>query len=308
MCWEQYVQNRYFSCHVKPAYKAMDRITPLGVSFICYTAISILNYRVTKCPASLNAPNKTKEYRDFYGQHVSFVHAWITVLLGLYVYMLEGGVDYEMHTNQWHVIVMAHSLGYFMYDTCYAEYFGVHDTPMRFHHVFSLFGGFTLYFSSYGGSAAVLSLLLGEVSNPWIMKRHIMRTKGQEQFLMYSVYEYTFAVTFLLIRSIGASFITYNMWISPINYVAKCNVSALYGIGLFWCFVILGMLHKKLKQEKAEPSCGRNLLAWLVHPLRHHLTLLVICLVIISTVIPIVLTQVYHFGYVNVRVGDTNLL
>ena len=125
---------------------------------------------------------------------------------------------------------------------------------------------------------------------------------------MYSVYEYIFAVTFLLIRSIAASFICYNMWISPINIVAKCNVSALYGIGLFWCFVILGMLHKKLKEEKAEPSCGRSLLTWLVRPLRHHLFLLVLSIFIISTVIPIVLTQVYHYGYVNLQVGDTILL
>lgn len=275
---------------------------------MCYTAIGVLNYRVTKCPESLTAPNKSKEYRDFYGQHVSFIHAWIAVLLSLYVYLLEGGVDYEALTNQWHIIVMAHSLGYFLYDTCYAEYFGVHDTIMRLHHVFSLFGGFTLYFSSYGGSVAVLSLLLGEISNPWIMKRHIMRTKGQEHYLMYSVYEYTFAVTFLLLRSIGATLITYNMWLSPVNVVAKLNVSALYGVGLFWCLVILNMLHKKLKVEKAEPSIGRWVLACLVRPLKHNLMMLIVAVVFISTVIPIVLTQVYHFGYVNIRAGDTILL
>lgn len=286
----------------------MDRVTPLITAFGCYAGICAGLYRVIEAPEGLTALSKPREYRDFYGQHVSFVHAWLAVLLSFCVYTFEGGVDYEALSNQHHIIVIANSLGYLLYDTCYAEYYKVHDTPMRLHHVFSLFGGFTLYFSAYGGSVAMVFILLGEISNPWIMKRNIMRTKGQQHYLMYSVYEYTFAVTFIVLRSIGAALIAYNVWLTPINIVAKLNLSALYGVGLFWCLVILNMLYSKLRSDKEQPGLGLWLLGCLVYPLKHHLMLVVVVLVVISTVIPIVLTQVYHFGYINIRAGDTILL
>jgi hypothetical protein len=42
--------------------------------------------------------------------------------------------------------LVGHSLGYFIYDTIYAEYYGVHDMAMRLHHAGAIVGTTAVYF------------------------------------------------------------------------------------------------------------------------------------------------------------------
>ena len=133
----------------------MDRTTPILLSASAYTFLGWLNYQLTPCPSALLAKDKQKEYRDFYGQHVSLLHSVIAVIFSVWLYLQDGGVLYESPMSQDYLNVLGHSLGYFTYDMIYAELYGVHDWPMRMHHFSAIVAGFIFYLDPKGGSIAI---------------------------------------------------------------------------------------------------------------------------------------------------------
>lgn len=133
----------------------MDRLSPL-ITFTCfYSVLAILNILTNSPPAHLP---KKKQW-DYLGQHISFIHSVLSIVISLYVYFLEGGIHYLQETNFYHLIVISvipiqHSLGYFFYDMIYAEIFSLHDWAMRTHHLCVLLGGTVMYIAETGGSPA----------------------------------------------------------------------------------------------------------------------------------------------------------
>jgi hypothetical protein len=133
----------------------MDRLSPL-ISFTCfYTILGVSNHFLTKAPSTL----PLKKQRDYQGQHISLIHSVLSIIICLYVYLKEGGIDYLASTNQWHLLVIGviftqHSLGYFFYDMVYAEVFSLHDWAMKTHHICVLLGGTVMYMAETGGSPA----------------------------------------------------------------------------------------------------------------------------------------------------------
>ena len=131
----------------------MDRLLRL-LGFSCgYAVLAILNNRLNTPPSSLSPRKK----RDFLGQHISFLHSINSIFLCLYVYISEGGLNYNAPTNDSHIIVISvtnkqHSIGYFFYDTIYAEIFQLHDWAMRIHHICVLAGGTIMLMADIGGS------------------------------------------------------------------------------------------------------------------------------------------------------------
>lgn len=81
----------------------MDRVTTLVGFCGMYSAIATLNILVNNPPPSLSGKKKW----DYLGQHISLLHATAAVLMALYVYLLEGGVDYTGLTNFSYILVMS---------------------------------------------------------------------------------------------------------------------------------------------------------------------------------------------------------
>jgi hypothetical protein len=118
--------------------------------------MATINILIHTPPAELSDKKKW----DYMGQHISLIHATSAVLMGFFVYCLEGGVHYSESTNFYHVLVLSvrttqHSLGYFFYDMIFAEIFRLHDWAMRIHHCCVLVGGTILYMAGSGGSIAI---------------------------------------------------------------------------------------------------------------------------------------------------------
>jgi hypothetical protein len=136
--------------------KVIEKVVPVAIAVVLYSIIAFILFSLISPPKDL----KRKEVKDFMGQHLSIVHAYITIIGSLSVYIYEGGVDYNAPTNQRHTIVLAvrltqNSLGYFLFDSVYGECHGVHDNAFRFHHVFAVSGILAMYLSTIGGSASV---------------------------------------------------------------------------------------------------------------------------------------------------------
>ena len=68
-----------------------------------YSSLATLNILINNPPDSLTGKKKW----DYLGQHISFIHATTAVLMGLYVYWLEDGVNYSELTNFSHVLVLS---------------------------------------------------------------------------------------------------------------------------------------------------------------------------------------------------------
>ena len=87
------------------------------------------------------------------------LHAVLATIMSFYVYVQEGGVDYNAKTNFSHVFILSvnlirNTVGYLIYDFFYAEVFVSHDWSMRAHHVFVIIGATVMTVAEYGGSAA----------------------------------------------------------------------------------------------------------------------------------------------------------
>ena len=137
----------------------MDKVIPVSVSFAGYLISAGLISSLVRTPESLSR----KEQKDHLGRYLSVLHAYVAVFLSSAVYIYEGGVDYNAPTNSLHLKVMAviptqNSLGYFIFDSVYSEFFHLNDAAMRMHHVFVLVGLLTLFLSTYGGSSACCNL------------------------------------------------------------------------------------------------------------------------------------------------------
>lgn len=170
----------------------MDYLTPVIISIIFYAFVNVFIQNIISPPAK----SSDKEKRDHIGQHISLIHSCISVTWALIVYVNDNGIDYTSPTTNAHVLVLGHSMGYFTYDIIYAEIFGLHDTAMRFHHLFVMLGGFPLYFSSNGGNLGATCLIMTELSNPPMQIRMIMKSKGITDTSFFKLMELIFAFIF----------------------------------------------------------------------------------------------------------------
>jgi hypothetical protein len=230
---------------------SFDHFITAGISLLFYSCLNVSLSLTIKIPSHLDY----KQSRDFIGQHISFVHSMIACILSLGVYLLNSGIDYESDFSFKYILVLGHSMGYFTYDMIYAEIFGVHDLAMRFHHVCVLIGGYTLYCQDKGGAIGVLCVGLTELSNPSMQTRLILKSKKMQESNLYKIAESTFAFIFtfnryLIFRGVIGTFLNYNVYQYDVNYVLRIFVSLIYGVSLYWVFVIFCMVNKKLRKRE----------------------------------------------------------
>lgn len=143
----------------------VEKLIPMFWFLVLYSCISLLCVNFLKTPVHLSKRKK----KDYQGQHISLLHSVLSMVLAVIVYFAESGIHYNEETNFYHVMVLAHSLGYFVYDMVYAEIFQLHDWAMRVHHVCVILGGFTLLPQTHGGSAVSSNLLLSLHSDSRIL-------------------------------------------------------------------------------------------------------------------------------------------
>mmetsp|Transcript_2928 Transcript_2928/g.383 ORF Transcript_2928/g.383 Transcript_2928/m.383 type:complete len:165 (+) Transcript_2928:165-659(+) len=162
------------------------------------------------------------------------------------VYVCEGGIDYEAPTNIFHKLVIGNTLGYLLYDAIYGEVYHVHDMFMRFHHLMGIIGAFAIYYSANTGSIGVLSAIVGEISNPFMLYRHILKTEGKDNTAIFKFVEYTFVTLFVFNRSVIGNILIFNTWSVNNSFPILMAATGLQIVGMFWVYVIMSMVSKRL--------------------------------------------------------------
>lgn len=173
-----------------------DLFLPMIAGAVAYSLLNLIIRSRLKIPTHL----ERKEQFDYLGQHISLIHSVQAIIMCVFSYTYTQGIDYYGDTDYLQVLTLAFSLGYFAYDGIYAEIYGVHDWPMRIHHIFVLTGGFALLLQSKGGAIGPVCLFLTELSNPFLQARMIMKGRKIESSKIYQANELVFAFVFIFNR------------------------------------------------------------------------------------------------------------
>lgn len=88
------------------------------------------------------------------------------------------------------------------------------------------------------------------MSNPFQQYRFIMKTRKLEGTVAYEVVEGLFVGTFIVNRALICPFVLYNSVMTDIGLLINLCMSIVYALGLFWIFVILSLVAKKLRSTQ----------------------------------------------------------
>jgi hypothetical protein len=281
----------------------MDKTVPVFISLAAYTCVALVISLVVRPPKDL----KDREAKDFLGQHLSIVHAYVAIFLSLSVYIYEGGVDYNAPTDFLHLLVLAvhftqNSFGYFIFDSIYGEYYKVHDTAFRFHHAFALTGLTTMYSvcNSY-----IVGVFLAEVSNPCVLKRHILRAKGLEESFAYGFYENVFVALFVITRAVIGMWYLCKVWASLASWMYLGVASSIFAVSWFWLFVIATKAVKRFSGT-SNPVMKKVLAG--MKKLRTNKALLLVVVLVISFGLPAMVANVSEDELLGIEIEGFSVI
>lgn len=162
-----------------------------------------------------------------------------------------------------------------------------------------------MYLSDVGGSTAasniyIVVMLIAEGSNPFMMTRSIMRSKGLKETKMYMIIEVCFAFSFLYLRAVVFTFVLYNAWASVMPFAAKIILSVTYSVGLFWIFIILNTIAKRLP----EYSFVRNFTVRILTLISKNPIPSGLMIFVWAIIVPYFLTQMLHLGFLNIHTDN----
>ena len=137
-------------------------------------------------------------------------------------------------------------MAYFVYDTILGEIYGTNDALMRFHHLFSLVGGPTAILNKYGCSNAINGIIVGELSNPFMLTRVLLKTLNLSNHGLYTFAEITFAVVFIICRAFVGVYYSYaNYMCTQGPLMLDLVNSAFMILSSFWLVTILSTIGMK---------------------------------------------------------------
>ncbi|OMJ88185.1 hypothetical protein SteCoe_9918 [Stentor coeruleus] len=271
-----------------------DLFLPMIAGTIFYSLLNLGIRSRLKIPPSLEKKDKF----DFIGQHISLIHSVEAIVMCIFSYTYSKGIDYYGETDYIQVVTLAFSLGYFTYDVIYAEIYGVHDWPMRIHHIFVLAGGICLLLQTRGGAIGPICLFLTELSNPFMQVRLILKGRRMENTRFYKLNEMIFGLVFITNRGGFGTLVNYNVHQYALPWLLKCMVSGVYGVSLYWIFLILNMLGKELKNKKS-PSWVEQYFLSFMNSVKANQVLLVCGIITWSLFLPITLCSL-GFGPLHI--------
>ena len=137
-----------------------------------------------------------------------------------------------------------------------------------------------------------------------MLLRHILKAWEMEQTSVYTVTEAAFAVTFIVMRTVGGFMLDLNVWKAPVNVLAKLNVSVLFGISLYWCSIILSLYIKKRRETGQPLPRALQVLSAACDWLKRHSSLFLGLMLALAIAVPVVLQVGMDLGYRHIRIGS----
>lgn len=98
--------------------------------------------------------------------------------------------------------------------------------------------------------------------------------------------------------------LVYNIWTSNLGTDLKLCVSAIYAIGLFWIYIIIGLTLKRFRELDVKLVQPLRSLSDVIKWLKRRVYLLIIVIAVWAFVVPLVLTQGLGFRANLLKVSD----
>lgn len=97
-------------------------------------------------------------------------------------------------------LVLSLTVMYFFYDAFGMMLFGLEDHFIMFHHFLTAWAMFSLMFQGSGATVVFCGLYYGEISNPAMQLRYILRSLDQKNSKLYEIIDFTFMIQYMYAR------------------------------------------------------------------------------------------------------------
>ena len=193
---------------------------------------------------------ESKEDHDIKNRVVSIIHGLITFTLASQ-YMISSSEGFCGKNNDRERSIIRVSVSYFIYDFIACLYYGIYDQNLIIHHTSAITGFLIALFSNQGAKISILGLMIAESSNFPMHARIILRMKGLRYTRIFTLFESTYLVVYLLFRGVLCPI---NIWYSltcrktPIMVTVMCLVLSLQSY--YFISQMFGIIHRKIVEMK----------------------------------------------------------
>jgi hypothetical protein len=224
----------------------------LGSLTALYFAVSKLSFAYIPCPEQLQPKNtkgkRTKEYFDYYGNYISMVHAYSSLLLTAYVLLAEEFAFNAPSTPAMKVAIY-NSLAYFSSDMIISIVYGYMSAPLALHHIGSILCTGTVFFVQAGGSEVALGIFLAELSNPCNLTREVLKYFKKDKTQLYQLMCVGFIGTFVIARFFIIPLFLAKLYPSSSLLAIKFMFALVWFVSWHWLFIIVNFGIKAAKDS-----------------------------------------------------------
>nr|XP_034826824.1 TLC domain-containing protein 5-like isoform X1 [Maniola hyperantus] len=202
--------------------------------------------------SSNTSPSKSPEWHS---RVVTLVHGSVATILGIHQCGTTS-VDrcrLTMKISPGEYALMLWSWGYFAFDLLWCLINSSSNYVILLHHLIALAAVNSYMSKDYAGCTFACTLVLMEITNPFLQTRWLLRYEGYGQTLLFYLVEIIYFVMFLTIRAGFCTYLMFEMINTDILDTDEKIISmALYIISLVLVYEILSYFNHKYKNKIEE--------------------------------------------------------
>ena len=152
--------------------------------------------------------------------------ALILPISAYHILFTSTGCGDETSSTEYFLLVL--SGGYFIYDLFAKAWFDLLDIDMAIHHLLCIISMLVSVAQNVGTGYIVFGMLVTEISVPPMLIRTMLRNMGKRYTWAYEVAEYTYLITFFIVRVVFGHLAVYYSLACP----ALSRVTQLASLGI----------------------------------------------------------------------------
>lgn len=183
----------------------------------------LLRYVIFAKKLKFNGKEQTEEERlNMCNSSVSLVHGSLSFLYGSYHMYYFSNPECGMVNDKAQRYCLMLSMAYFIYDSLCMLFEGTIDTFIVIHHIFAFMGLYFPYLENINGIYSMLGIFMGEISNPIMHTKNLLKLNGMKYTQAYEVSEIIFLIIYYIARALLAPPVIYQAIICPsVNVIYK---------------------------------------------------------------------------------------
>jgi len=215
--------------------------------FVLYTFV---NYQL-ELPAKIGK----KKIDDVKNRVVSIVHGLFALFVSGY-HIYRDNPEYAEPASKIQHIILLTSGSYFFYDFLACVYYGLADTGLVVHHVFTLIGIVSCEMMN-NATTGLMGLFFAEISNFPMHFRAVLRTLKMRYTNLYEFAEIGYIMLYILARGVGCTYLVITATpVSETPLAIRLTCIGLWMQSLYFVYEMAGIIRRKMKHYRERSSKG----------------------------------------------------